>query len=145
MGVRRESRELVIQTFYGLEYAERDEYLGSISLMDSYKEILDSIASEKKVGISSNIYTYADKTLRDMLPIISEIDEIIDKNIEGFKLDRIGVIETIILRLSIYEMLYVKTPAAVMINEALELSKIFCAERSHLMINAILDRVGIKN
>jgi transcription antitermination protein NusB len=46
-----------------------------------------------------------------------------------------------ILRLAVYEMLYVGTPAAVTIDEALELARKFSNEESVQFVNGVLDAI----
>ncbi|CAL4323026.1 transcription antitermination factor NusB [Buchnera aphidicola] len=60
-------------------------------------------------------------------------------------LNRLGKIEKSILRMSFYELLYKRDiPYKVIINEAIEISKIFCSENSHKIINGVLDKAAFK-
>ena len=81
---------------------------------------------------------------------LSELDELISQNAHGWKLSRISRVSLALLRLAIYEMLYVSdVPFHVAINEALELAKIYDEEKSGPFLNGILNAVatvkGLKN
>ena len=51
------------------------------------------------------------------------------------------VVDRSILRLALYEMVHEDTPPKVAINEAIELAREYSTEKSHLFINAVLDRI----
>ncbi len=51
------------------------------------------------------------------------------------------VVDRNILRLALYEMVHEDTPPKVAINEAIELAREYSTEKSHLFVNAVLDRV----
>ncbi len=75
---------------------------------------------------------------------IAELDKIIEKNSQHWKIERIANVELSILRLSLYEMLYTDIPVRAAINEAIELSKTFGDEKSRGFVNGILDGVAKK-
>ena len=70
-----------------------------------------------------------------------ELDEIINKYIENWKIDRLGKTDQAIFRLSSYELLYYDTPSIVAINEGVELAKKYSDEKVVKMLNAILDNI----
>jgi N utilization substance protein B len=143
MGIRRKSRELIVQTIYALNYAETDPYLLNLDYINKYKEILDNIALDDEIAEHSNIYKHAEKCLKVLLPKWELIDEVINNHIGDYKFEKIGLLDLIIMRLAVFEMLYQedRTPPPVMINEAVELAKKFCAEKSPSLVNAILDNI----
>lgn len=51
------------------------------------------------------------------------------------------VVDRNILRLALYEMAHEDTPPKVVINEAVELAREYSTEKSHLFVNAVLDRI----
>ena len=82
-----------------------------------------------------------DKTNR-IISLIGDIDNIICQVSSGWKLDRIGKAELAILRLAIFEMKFDDdVPFKVAINEAVELSKIYCGEEAKSFINGVLAKV----
>lgn len=71
-----------------------------------------------------------------------EIDALIGKYARGWKTARISRVSRSILRLAIYEMLYLRDiPASVSINEAIELCKKFDEESARGFVNGILNSV----
>ncbi len=71
-----------------------------------------------------------------------DLDDLIGKYAENWSLDRMPVIDRNILRLSIYELLWIPDiPAKVTMNEALELAKSFADADTTRFINGILDQL----
>ena len=70
-----------------------------------------------------------------------ELDEIANKYLDGWTIDRLGNTDIAILRMGIFELLYTKTPSVVVINEAVELSKKYSDDSVRKMINGVLDKV----
>ncbi len=69
----------------------------------------------------------------------AELDERLERQATGWALDRMPAIDLILLRLALYEMLYLSDiPEAVSINEAVELAKIYSTEESGSFINGVL-------
>lgn len=64
---------------------------------------------------------------------------------KGWRFERLAKIDVIILRIGLYEMLYVEdVPNKVALNEAVELAKTFSDEQSRKFINGILSTVNTK-
>lgn len=70
----------------------------------------------------------------------SALDEIANKYIDGWTIDRIDKTGAAILRMGLYELKFTDTPEIVVINEAIELAKKYCDEAVRKIINAVLDR-----
>ena len=70
----------------------------------------------------------------------SALDEIANKYIDGWTIDRIDKTGAAILRMGLYELRFTDTPEIVVINEAIELAKKYCDEAVRKIINAVLDR-----
>ena len=71
----------------------------------------------------------------------TDIDSRITSKSDNWRLERMPAVDRNILRLAIYEMSRQETPAAVVIDEALELARQFSGEESVSFINGILDAV----
>lgn len=69
------------------------------------------------------------------------IDDIANKFMKDWTINRIDKIGASILRMGIYELKYMDTPDIVVINEAINLAKKYCDEDVKNMINAILDKI----
>ena len=72
-----------------------------------------------------------------------EIDEAIEKNTSGWKLDRLQSVDRNILRLACYELLYCESvPPKVAIDEAIEIAKVYGDDSSPKFINSVLDKIS---
>ncbi len=69
------------------------------------------------------------------------LDNMINKYLDGWKISRLGNIDQVIFRMSVYELIYTKTPNIVCINEGIELSKKYSDEKVTNMLNAVLDKI----
>ena len=88
----------------------------------------------------------ADEFLRRLvlgvLEHCEELDRLIERYSENWRLDRIDVIDRNILRMALFELLYCEDiPPKVTINEAIDLGKRYGSEDSGSFINGILDRI----
>ena len=71
----------------------------------------------------------------------NDLDKIANKYLNKWTIDRLGNTDQAILRMSIYELLYMDTPSIVVINEAIELAKKYSDDDVKNMINGVLDKV----
>ncbi len=131
MGGRRYSRIIALTALYQIEVA-------SLPL----EKVLKLEWVDEK--ISGEIVEFATDLIKGTVENLSHIDSLIKKYSTNWSFDRISPIDKSILRFSIYSLLYRKDiPENVIIDEAVELSKIYSSEKSYQFINGILD--GIKN
>ena len=72
----------------------------------------------------------------------TELDEKIAAQSKNWSIHRMSVTDRNVLRLALYECLYLETPKPVVINEAIELAKKFGSADSSAFVNGILDRFG---
>ena len=84
---------------------------------------------------------FMEELARGASEMASEIDHRIAEKSAHWKLERMPIVDRNILRLGIYEMSRQDTPAAVVIDEALELARQFSGEESVAFINGVLDAV----
>ncbi len=77
-----------------------------------------------------------------VLEHLEEIDAQIEAKSKGWTVNRIAKAELTVLRLAVFELLYSDdVPDGVAINEAVELSKLYCADKAKGFINGILASV----
>ena len=72
---------------------------------------------------------------------LEKIDPLLEASADNWRLGRMAVVDRLIMRMAVYELLYTETPRAVVIDEALELAKTFSSDESVGFINGVLDRV----
>ncbi len=93
-------------------------------------------------GASANVKSELKEKFNGVIAHLSEIDEMIEAKSKGWTIDRIAKAELTVLRLAVYEILYVDdVPDRVAINEAVELSKVYCADKASGFVNGILASV----
>ena len=84
---------------------------------------------------------FARKLLRETLNHWEESEKQLEKRLENWDLERISLLDKIIIITAITELDYFPlTPGRVIINEYIEISKVFSSDRSHIFINGILDK-----
>ena len=85
---------------------------------------------------------YVKNTYFGVLAHLEEIDELITKASDGWKVSRLSVATRSAIRLCVYEMLYCEDiPSTVSINEALEIVKKFDDPKSRAFTNGVLNNI----
>jgi transcription antitermination protein NusB len=127
MAKRSKAREVALQVLYqddlnpGDQPADRGPFLRS------------RLRGEDLVGFAQSLI---DGVRRNR----AELDALLVKTAENWSLERMAATDRNLLRLGAYEILYTQTPAAVAINEAVELAKRFGTAQSAHFVNGILDK-----
>ena len=128
MSTRRESREKVIQALYAYELGggEGDDIMTTL-MRQPLKDDPQSLR-------------FAEKLFLRTLDLTKAADEIIGHHTQNWELSRIALVDRLILRMAICEMLtFEDIPPKVSINEAIEVAKKFSTARSGQFVNGILD------
>lgn len=102
------------------------------------EEYMDNIPLEERKIINTE---FLKELVEGVLNNIEDIDKNISKYLENWTIDRLGLTDQAIIRISVYELLYTDTPNLVCINEAIELSKKYSDEKVSKMINGVLDKI----
>jgi len=85
---------------------------------------------------------FADALAAGTIAHVEEIDVLIARHAENWRMNRMAVVDRNLLRLATYEFLYdAETPKTVVINEAIEIARRFSAQESPQFINGILDSI----
>ena len=71
----------------------------------------------------------------------TDIDNMINKYMNNWTIDRLGYTDQAILRLATYELNFTNTPPIVVINEAVELASNYSDDEVKKMINGVLDKI----
>jgi N utilization substance protein B len=101
----------------------------------AYYETLYSEESEEKPPREA----FVDQLVRGVVERIEEIDAMIVRHAEHWKIPRMPAVDRNVLRMAVYEMQRVGTPAAVVIDEAIELARRYSGEEAVNFINGVLD------
>ncbi len=84
---------------------------------------------------------FMEELARGASSMAADIDHRIAEKSENWKIERMPIVDRNILRMAIYEMGRKEIPAAIVIDEALELARQFSGEESVPFINGVLDAV----
>ena len=84
---------------------------------------------------------FVKETVYGVITYQKEINDLANKYLEGWTIDRLGNTDKAILQIGIYELMYTKTPEIVCINEAVELAKSYSDDSVRKMINSVLDKI----
>lgn len=72
----------------------------------------------------------------------AEVDVLISGHARNWRIERMAIVDRNILRLATYELRFTETPAAVILNEAVDLARRFGADPSPAFVNGILDAIA---
>jgi N utilization substance protein B len=133
MAARHRSRQRALQVLYQWDMTKQPVD----QVISSFYETLYSEEEKAAPGRDE----FMEELVTGTSQMATAIDDRIVAKSENWKLDRMPVVDRNILRLAIYEMSRQETPAAVVIDEALELARQFSGEESVGFVNGILDAV----
>ncbi len=94
--------------------------------------------------LTDQALNWAKDIVSQIFPKISELDSKIESASDKWSLSRMNALDKIILRLSCFELLYSGTPSKVVLNEAVELAKMFGTSDSSRFVNGVLDALDKK-
>ncbi len=130
---RRVFRSLVFHFLYALDAYEYQTPLSLI--ISNFNEGYDlDITSDGDIALM----TQAIADQRD------ELDALIVPVLANWRIDRLGCVTLLILRMGLWELRHTKTPVNIVINEAVELAKCFAEKDSYRFVNGILDQLASK-
>lgn len=131
MGTRRKSREMVLQMLFQSDMGKQNP-----------DQVRQTFWAEHKAA-SPEVRGFADDLFRVATDRGSEIDTLIEKHAEHWRMERMAAVDRNLLRAAVAELLgYPDTPRAVIINEALEIARKFSSPESVQFVNGVLDSVG---
>jgi N utilization substance protein B len=131
MGTRRKSRELLLQMLFQSDMGKQ-----------SYDQVRRTFWAERG-SVDTEARGFADDLFRVATDRSSEIDSLIERHAEHWRMDRMAAVDRNVLRGSVAEFLgYPSTPRPVIINEAIEIARKFSSPESAQFINGVLDSVA---
>jgi len=126
---RRLIRERTLQALYALELSD-----------DPKEHILSHTINQLRDDKES--HQFALTLFKRCVEATAEIDPLIKSHVENWEFERIALIDKILLRMTITELLFFEEiPPKVSINEAIEIAKRYSTEKSGKFVNAILDAI----
>jgi N utilization substance protein B len=134
MPARHRSRQRALQVLF--LWDQRRQPIGEA--ISSYYATLENEDEPERTGESDEFMETLVRGASEQAP---EIDRRITEKSENWRLERMPAVDRNILRLAVYEMTDMGTPAPVVIDEALELARQFSGDESVSFINGVLDAV----
>ena len=129
MATRHHARMAVVSLLYAYD-------LGNGNIAQHTNEILE----EKKIRNKQK--DFALSLFDGVMQNLEAIDKAIIEHLKEWDFARLGSIERATLRLATYEILFGELDSAVVINEAVEITKAFGTEQSPKFINGVLDAIS---
>ncbi|MFH1701476.1 MAG: transcription antitermination factor NusB [Candidatus Zixiibacteriota bacterium] len=127
MTKRRQAREFILKVLYSYEILNRD-----------FEEIIEDMLKESSIGEGQMpfIQSYLESAIKNLEFLDLEIERLA----ENWKLERIAIIDRVILRMGLCELHFIPDiPEKVSINEAVDLAKKYSTSDSSSFVNGILD------
>jgi N utilization substance protein B len=131
---RHGARMAALQMLYQWE-------VGRLS-MHEVRQTFWTHAPDSVEPLSDDLREFATTLADGVVAAVEQVDPMIAEAAQHWRIERMNVMDRLILRLAIFEFLHQpETPAKVIINEALELARSFSGDQSVRFINGILDAV----
>src|SRR5664279_4356776 len=130
-GTRRKSRELTLQMLFQLDMGKQE-----------LEQVRTTFWSERK-DLDEKVRGFSDDLFRIACERREEIDQLIERNAEHWRIERMATVDRNLLRAGVAEFLgFPATPRPVIINESLEIARRFSTPESVHFINGVLDSVA---
>jgi N utilization substance protein B len=130
-GPRHRARELALKVLFQLEHSPGDDV----------NEALAYHAAEDGPGGEEDMF--ARELVHGVIEHQAELDEVIRNASRNWKLEQMGRVDRIVLRIAIYEITIARNvPVKAAINESIELAKTFSGDESGRFVNGVLGKVA---
>lgn len=126
---RRTAREKALQALFQIDVSEAEP-------KNAIEHVLDGEKSD----------SYLEKIVNGTIQHLETIDASIGAQLENWTIDRLATVDRNLLRLSTFELLYCQedVPANVVLDEAIEIAKIYGDDQSSRFVNGILSKIKEK-
>lgn len=129
MPSRRQGREQALQALYSIAVGRREP-----------GDALNEVVGERA---DAEYRTFVRDLVMGTLDYTPQADEAVAPLLEGWTLERLPTIDRLLIEMGTYELrCRPGTPAAVVINEAVELAKKFSTEESNRFVNGVLNAIA---
>lgn len=134
MPARHRSRQRALQVLFLWDLRKQ-------GIDDAISSFYETLGSEEDEPQRTSPDEFMETLVRGASLKSEEIDRRISEKSDHWRLERMPAVDRNILRLAVFEMTDVATPAPVVIDEALELARQFSGDESVSFINGVLDAV----
>ena len=130
---RHRAREAALQMLYQSEIGRTGAHEAIVTFWPAH---------DPEEEIEDELRTFANTLVHETVARLPEIDPLIAARAHNWRVERMAVIDRLVLRLAVAELLtQPTTPAVVVINEAIELARTFSGDDAVPFVNGILDAV----
>jgi N utilization substance protein B len=131
MGTRRKSRELAMQMLFQGDLGKHTP------------EQVEKLFWESRDDVDDDTRAFAEDIYRVAIARQPEIDKLIEEHAQNWRLERMAVVDRNLIRAAVAEMMgSPNTPAAIIINESLEVARRYAAPESIHFLNGVLDAIA---
>jgi N utilization substance protein B len=134
MPARHRSRQRALQVLFVWDQRKQ-------AIEEAISAFYETLSSEEEDPTRADPDEFMETLVRGASEKAADIDRRIAEKSENWRLERMPAVDRNILRLAVYEMSELETPAPVVIDEALELARQFSGDESVSFINGVLDAV----
>lgn len=142
---RKFERELAYRAIFqiGFEASDLSEMKDKVIATLDHGAGFEQFENSEDGILESEQYGYAYLLVETVLDHLQTIDHEIEKYLrKDWRFDRIPNAEIAVMRIGAAEMMYLDLPIEVAVNEAVEIAKEYCDEKSYRYINGILNNLG---
>ena len=125
---RSEAREAAVKSLYKIDI------LTQAKVDYDIKEVI-----KEECEIQND---FVDELVSGVLDHQKELDQLANKYLKNWTIERLNKVDQAILRIGIYELMYTETPSIVAINEAVELAKRYSSDEGPAFINGVLAKLA---
>jgi N utilization substance protein B len=130
---RRRAREAALQMLYQCEVGRASAFEAIATYWPSRDNGGDLPEAHRE---------FANDLVRGTLGRVAEIDRLLASHAQNWRVERMAVLDRLVLRLATYELLAeLETPAKVVLNEAIELARAYSGDEAVGFVNGVLDAV----
>jgi N utilization substance protein B len=134
MPARHRSRHRAVQILYQVEMRQ-------IPAEQALAGYYDSLYSEEHKE-QPEPDKFLDELVHGTLEQRAQIDPLIEKHLQNWRMERLSAVDRNILRMAAYELISKKSPPAVVIDEALDLARRFSGDDAVSLVNGVLDAIS---
>jgi N utilization substance protein B len=119
----------------------RSAALQALYEIDMIGHPLDRVIQERveDAELDSNLAEFATYIVNNVWPIVKVLDHFIAEHAPEWPLEQVAIVDRNILRIALWEFaVYGKTPIKVVINEAVELAKVYGSDSTPRFVNGVL-------
>mgnify|MGYP002625721127 CR=1 FL=1 len=138
MSVKLSKRQFRIEVFKGVF---QSAFYDDESKASQIEELYNQDVHYDEITLSDKDAEAVLAKCRVILDNIDVIDSAISKALDKWTINRIGKVELAILRVAVYELRYDNLDAAIAINEAVEIAKIYGGNKSGSFVNGVLAKL----